>query len=243
MYSHDSPPQQPEVPHYDAPFLPGANAAPSPMAPPPVAPSPGEKKTTQSRLKPPFLPEVQKTKTPPIPRTSQRALSPRRRRRGVSPRFKIMLALAVVLILAIGGFASYQVYSSFHRPAHHPAQTVIQKFYQAMKKRDYQTAYSYVSKNGLRGSFLTLPFTTSNSYHNAGDFAKDCQTIDAQVSTITNFSITNFSVSTIFNDPVTASITVDRGKQTYSEDMGLVQEGKDWKIDYVDNLCSNLNPT
>lgn len=237
MYSHDSPPQQPEIPRYDAPFLPGANAAPPPMSPPPMPVPPAQEKTTRSRPKalPPFpvSPEVRKTKTPPTPRTSQRTPLPQKRRRPLPLWVKIVLPLVVVLLLAFSGLA---LVSHFTNPNNnHPAWTVVQNFYSAMQHQNYQQAYrSHVSKMGLRDGILTLP--SSHIYSNATDFANACKAIDAQKGRIIGFSVTSFSTFNAFNDPVTASVTVTRGKQSYTANIGLVQEGKFWKIDYVDNL-------
>ncbi len=232
MYSHDSPPQQPEIPRYDAPFLPGANAAPPPMPIPPA-----QEKTTRSRPKtlPPFPvpPEVRKKKTPPTPRTSQRTPLPQKKRRGTRLWVKLLLVFVPILILVIIGLVFGL--SLKNTNDNHPARAVVQDFYKAMEQKNYKQAYSYVNGNNLRDNFLTLP--TSHIYSNAEDFAKACQAIDTQKGKITNFSITGFNATfNFFNDPVTASVTVTRGNQSYTVNIGLVQEGQSWKIDYVDNL-------
>lgn len=243
MYSHDSPPQQPEIPRYNAPFLPGANAAPPPMSPPPIPPippmpvPPRQEKTTRSRPKAqpsfPIRPEVGKTKTPPTPRASQKTPLPQKRRSGLPLWVKIVLPLVAVLLLAIGSLALVSRLTSSND--NHPAWTVVQNFYIEMKQKNYRQAYHQVSKNGLRDGILTLP--SSHIYSNATDFANACKAIDAQKGPITNFSITGFNATlNLLNDPVTASVTVTRGKQSYTANIGLVQEGKFWKIDYVDNL-------
>ena len=237
MYSHDSPPQQPEVPRYDAPFLPGANTTPpSPFTPPSPVPPPAQKKTTRTRDQAPSIPRGKKAL--PIPSFSQkpRTRSSRGKQRGLSLGVKRLLAVIVFLVLAILAvsgfiFASHLINSNDN----HPARTVVQDFYKAMKQKHYEQAFGYVSKNGLRDRFLALPGNT-NIYANAGDFAKACQAVDEQKDPITKFSITNFNTTTLFNDPVTASVAVTRGGQTYTANLGLVQEGSAWKIDYVDNL-------
>ena len=238
MYSHDSPPQQPEIPRYDAPFLPGANAAPPPMPIPPA-----QEKTTRSRPKtlPPFPvpPEVRTTKTPPTPRTSQRTPLPQKKRRGTRLWVKLLLVFVPILVLIIGGLAVYPLYSYFN----HPARTVIHNFYQAMKEQHYENAYNlYAAQNGLRDQL----YSTGNAinYKRAVDFAKACRNVDKQSGEgpITQFALTSFSTVNVLDDSVTAIVNVMRGGKSYTTHMGLVQEGKSWKIDYVDNLCSNLNP-
>jgi hypothetical protein len=198
---------------------------------------PAQEKTTRSRPKAlPPLPvpsEARKTKTPSTPRTSQKTPLPQKRRRGMRLWVKLLLVSVPILILVITGLVF--VLSLKNTNDNHPARAVVQDFYNAMQHQNYEKAYSYVNGNNLRDSFLTLP--TSHNYSNAGDFVKACQAIDTQKGPITSFSITGFNATfNLFNDPVTASVTVTRGKQSYTANIGLVQEGKSWKIDYVDNL-------
>ncbi len=99
----------------------------------------------------------------------------------------------------------------------HPSVDIIDRYYTAMKNRDYSTAFQYLNPvmKTREGEPVTLDW-----------FSRRAQAYDAASGSISNTTITNFSLT-----PNRAKFTVKikRGEQ-YKVHLYLSREGDTWRI-------------
>jgi hypothetical protein len=101
---------------------------------------------------------------------------------------------------------------------------VVNQYYSAVQKQDYNTAYSYIDQN----------LTASNNE----PLTQQVYTVAAQLLDTTKGKVSNFSVGNISVTNNTASVTVSvtRGSTAYDVHLQLQQVNGSWKITSYDNI-------
>lgn len=105
-----------------------------------------------------------------------------------------------------------------------PTYTVSQ-YYNAIEKRDYPTAYSYLSTNA------TIP--------NGQTLTQTLYTTNAQVTDVAKEPVSNYSIGTISltNNITNVTVSVTRGSPpAYPVHLQLQQVNGSWKIISYDNI-------
>ncbi len=129
----------------------------------------------------------------------------------------IVLSCAICGILFVAGVGFFA--KSVAAPA-----LVVNQYYGAVQKQDYNTAYSYIDQN----------LTASNGQ----PLTQQVYTVAAQLLDTTKGKVSNFSVGNISVTNNTASVTVSvtRGSTAYDVHLQLQQVNGSWKISSYDNI-------
>ena len=148
---------------------------------------------------------------------------PRRSRRWLW----ITAVIVGALILAcVGGIVAFilGVNSS-------PAKVAAQHYYDAIKSRDYASAYSYLDPA------MTLTIQNQSQQINQQSFTTVAQAYDTQKGRVSDYSITGVNLNTSTEKGNTADITIKVTRATsYDVHLQLKQEGNDWKVVSFDTL-------
>lgn len=109
-----------------------------------------------------------------------------------------------------------------------PASLVTQHYYDAIKRQDYVTAYSYLDPS----IHLTQRWSQSITQQS---FMQAAQAIDQTEGVLTDYSIGGVSIP---RNSSTASVivTVTRHNRSYDVQLLVTEEGNDWKIVDFDTL-------
>jgi len=151
---------------------------------------------------------------------------PRKSRRG------IWIALAIVgavLVLACGGCAALAIAGvGFFASSLAAPSAAANNYYRAIESQQYNVAYSYLDTSSLN---LQEQQITSETFSLAAEAR------DAANGKVTKFSQTNINVNTN-NGVSTAVVTlsVTRGRQTYSVQLQMKEENNVWKITDFNNI-------
>ena len=107
--------------------------------------------------------------------------------------------------------------------------TTANSYYNAIKKQDYATAFTYLD---ISGASVEGQQVSKDAFIILG------QTIDATKGTVSSFSQSGISLNTNTSSGTTATITMDvtRNGSTYTVHLELRQENNVWKITSVDNI-------
>ncbi len=141
----------------------------------------------------------------------------------------LWIALAIIggvllLSCAVCGITFVAGVGFFAKTIAGPAITVDQ-YYTAVKNKDYNTAYSYISTN----------LTASNGQN----LTQELYTTAAQALDTVKGNVTNFSVGTpsINNNVASVTVSVTRGSSApYDVHLQLQQVNGSWKITSYDNI-------
>jgi flagellar basal body-associated protein FliL len=139
----------------------------------------------------------------------------------------IILALVVVLILAcVGGITAVILGIN-----NSPAKAAAQHYYDAIKSRDYSTAYTYLDPA------MTLTVENQSQQITQQSFTLVAQAYDTQKGRVSDYSISGINLNSSSDMGNTADITVKVTLNTsYDAHLQLKQEGNDWKIISFDTL-------
>jgi hypothetical protein len=136
----------------------------------------------------------------------------------------IILGIIVVLLFSCGG----SIFAIVHFFANSPATDIANKYYTAIKKQDYTTAFKYMDPNleTSQGDLITQDLFTQ-----AG------QGLDTEKGYVSDYTITRYAMNST-NGVNTAEFTVSvtRNGAPYNVHLKLEQEGNDWKIIRYDNI-------
>ena len=148
----------------------------------------------------------------------------------------LWITLAVVggiLVLGCGGciiasVAGLGIFGRAVSTAIAPS-TTANSYYDAIKKQDYATAFTYLD---ISGTSVKGQQVSKEAFIILG------QTIDATKGTVSSFSQSGISLNTNTSSGTTATITMDvtRNGSTYTVHLELRQENNVWKITSVDNI-------
>jgi len=129
----------------------------------------------------------------------------------------------IVLSCAICGILFVAGVGFFAKTVAAPA-LVVNQYYSAVQKQDYNTAYSYIDQN----------LTASNNE----PLTQQVYTVAAQLLDTTKGKVSNFSVGNVSVTNNTASVTVSvtRGSTAYDVHLQLQQVNGSWKITSYDNI-------
>ncbi len=163
-------------------------------------------------------PSSPQSQVPPVP-----AQPPRRRRRWLW----ITLAIVVVLLLAcVGGILALVLGVN-----NSPAKAAAQHYYDALKSRDYSTAYTYVDPA------ITLTIQNQSQRMNPQLFTEVAQAYDTQKGRVSDYSISGINLNSSTSKGNTADVTINVKRNTsYDVHLQLKQEGNDWKVIGFDSL-------
>jgi membrane protein implicated in regulation of membrane protease activity len=148
---------------------------------------------------------------------------PRRSRRWLW----ILAALVVVLLLAcVGAIAAFVLAVN-----NSPARAAAQHYYDAIKGRDYSTAYSYLDPA------MTLTVQNQSQQLTRQSFTMVAQAYDTQKGRVSDYSISGVTLNSSTEKGNTADIIVKVTRNTsYDVHLQVKQEGNDWKIVSFDSL-------
>ncbi len=107
--------------------------------------------------------------------------------------------------------------------------TTANSYYNAIKKQDYGTAFTYLD---ISGASVEGQQVSKDAFIILG------QTIDATKGTVSSFSQSGISLNTSTSSGNTATVTMDvtRNGSSYTVHLELRQENNVWKITRVDNI-------
>lgn len=139
----------------------------------------------------------------------------------------IILAVVIVLILAcVGGITAVLLAVN-----NSPAKTAAQHYYDAIKSRDYSTAYTYLDPT------MTLTVGNQSQQITQQSFTTVAQAYDTQKGRVSDYSISSINLDSSTERGNTANITVKVTRNTsYDAHLQLKQEGNDWKVISFDTL-------
>jgi hypothetical protein len=101
----------------------------------------------------------------------------------------------------------------------------VNQYYDAVKKQDYSTAFSYISANStvLNGQTVTQDLYTTAA-----------QAVDTAKGKVTNYSV---GVPSVTNNTASVTVTVTRASATaYDVQLQLQQVNGSWKITSINNF-------
>ena len=148
---------------------------------------------------------------------------PRRSRRGLWIALAIIGGL-IVLSCAVCGILFVTGAAFFAKTVAGPA-IVVNDYYNAVEKQDYNSAFSYISTNltASNGQNLTQELYTTAA-----------QALDTVKGKVTNFSVGSISVN---NNVASVTVSVTRGSASpYDVHLQLQQVNGSWKITSYDNI-------
>lgn len=129
-----------------------------------------------------------------------------------------MLSCAICGILFVAGVGF------FAKTVAAPA-LVVNQYYSAVQKQDYNTAYSYIDQN----------LTASNGQ----PLTQQVYTVAAQALDEVKGKVSNFSVGgniSVNNNTASVTVSVTRGGTAYDVHLQLQQVNGSWKITSYDNI-------
>jgi hypothetical protein len=130
----------------------------------------------------------------------------------------------IVLSCAICGILFVAGVGFFAKTVAAPA-LVVNQYYSAIQKQDYNTAYSYIDQN----------LTASNNE----PLTQQVYTVAAQLLDTTKGKVSNFSVGgniSVNNNTASVTVSVTRGSTAYNVHLQLQQVNGSWKITSYDNI-------
>ena len=130
----------------------------------------------------------------------------------------------IVLSCAICGILFVAGVGFFAKTVAAPA-LVVNQYYSAVQKQDYNTAYSYIDQN----------LTASNNE----PLTQQVYTVAAQLLDTTKGKVSNFSVGgniSVNNNTASVTVSVTRGGTAYDVHLQLQQVNGSWKITSYDNI-------
>ena len=224
MYNDPSP-TQPEQPPYGQPQPPyGQPQQPSYGQQPYGQPQPppyGQPQYGQPQQTPYGQTQQPQYGIPQVPYYApQQQQPPKKRRRWL---WIVLGVVGVLLLVCVGGGVLL-----FYLGTHNGATDAANQYYTAIEKQDYNTAFTYLD---------TSNFILNGRTINQVVFSQAGQIVDQTKGKVTNFSITNTSISSN-NGVNTAQITVSvtRNGPPYDVHLNLQQESSGWKITKIDNI-------
>ena len=148
---------------------------------------------------------------------------PGRSRRGLWIVLGIIGGL-IVLSCAVCGIFFVAGIGFFAKTVAGPA-IAVNQYYDAVKKQDYTTAYSYIDQN----------LTTSNGQQLTQQvYTLAAQALDTTKGNVTNYSVGNISLT---NNTATITVSVTRGSTpAYDVQLQLQQVNGSWKITSYHNI-------
>ncbi len=166
---------------------------------------------------------------PPVPTYAQ----PQPQRASLRWLWITLAIVGGILVLGCGGciiasVAGIGIFGRAVSTAIAPS-TTANSYYNAIKKQDYGTAFTYLD---ISGASVEGQQVSKDAFIILG------QTIDATKGTVSSFSQSGISLNTSTSSGNTATVTMDvtRNGSSYTVHLELRQENNVWKITSVDNI-------
>lgn len=101
---------------------------------------------------------------------------------------------------------------------------VVNQYYSAVQKQDYNTAYSYIDQNLI---------ATSDQASTQQAYTLAAQELDTLKGPVSSFSVGNITAN---NNITSITVSVKRGNNSYDVHLQLQQVNGAWKITSIDNI-------